>query len=203
MLLPSFLIFEKFVRFRRRGRSNEANMSAPGGKPDVGVFVPERFCDEGDDIKIDWHQLWGVMCWCSFEGSEFIRQTSFTCCPLCCTAHQRVVGDSRQGNPPQAGRQYTLPDTAANPSVRLLPVLLPCRTVYDYVDDNLAEAMDDMERELREVLHLQLGRTGYHTAAAAAASNCFERSSSLARLSPSTTDTLSMKSPAFRSIVVN
>eukprot|EP00904_Undaria_pinnatifida_P009683 jgi/Undpi1/5845/HiC_scaffold_2.g01119.m1 len=42
--------------------------ASPGGKPDVGVFVPERFCDE----------------------------------------------------------------------------------VYDYVDDNLAEAMDDMEKELRE-----------------------------------------------------
>lgn len=42
-------------------------------------------------------------------------------------------------------------DADATPFVRLTPVLLPCRTVYDYVDDNLAEAMDDMERELREV----------------------------------------------------
>lgn len=67
----------------------------------------------------------------------------------------RVVGDSQQQQQnqkqPQAGRRYTLFDADATPFVRLPPVRLPCRTVYDYVDDNLAEAMDDMERELREV----------------------------------------------------
>lgn len=51
------------------------------------------------------------------------------------------------------------------PSFDCRPCFLRCRTVYDYVDDNLAEAMDEMERELREVWHLQQQQQSCHTAA--------------------------------------